>query len=44
MILEIARKAGCLPIATFDKALAKVEGAQQLTPLVPPGVLGKPQR
>jgi len=44
MILAIARKAGCLPIATFDKALAKVEGAQLLTPLVPPGVGGKPQR
>ena len=28
LILEIARKAGHLPLATFDKALGKVEGAQ----------------
>ena len=27
MILEIARKAGHLPLATFDKALGKLEGA-----------------
>jgi len=30
LILEIARKAGHLPLATFDKALAKAAGAQQL--------------
>jgi len=27
MMLEIARKAGHLPLATFDKALGKLEGA-----------------
>lgn len=30
LVLEIARKAGHLPLATFDKALAKVAGAQRL--------------
>ena len=30
LTLEIARKAGHLPLATFDKALAKSSGAQQL--------------
>lgn len=30
LVLEIARKAGHLPLATFDKALAKLEGAQKL--------------
>lgn len=30
LVLEIARKAGHLPLATFDKALAKLAGAQQL--------------
>lgn len=30
MILEIARKAGHLPLATFDKALGKSEGANLL--------------
>ena len=30
LVLEIARKAGHLPLATFDKALAKVAGAQKL--------------
>jgi predicted nucleic-acid-binding protein len=30
LVLEIARKAGHLPLATFDKALAKVAGAQLL--------------
>lgn len=30
MILEIARKAGHLPLATFDKALGKSDGAQTL--------------
>lgn len=28
LILEIARKSGHLPLATFDKALGKFEGAQ----------------
>ncbi len=31
MILEIARKAGHLPLATFDKALGKSEGAHILS-------------
>lgn len=31
LILEIARKAGNLPLTTFDKALAKAEGAQLLS-------------
>lgn len=30
LILEIARKAGHLPLATFDRELAKVEGAHRL--------------
>jgi hypothetical protein len=30
-VLEIARKAGHLPLATFDKALAGVDGAQRLS-------------
>jgi predicted nucleic-acid-binding protein len=30
LVLEIARKAGHLPLATFDKALAKFAGAQKL--------------
>ena len=30
MILEIARKAGHLPLVTFDQALGKTEGAQLL--------------
>jgi len=30
MILEIARKAGHLPVGTFDRNLAKLEGAQCL--------------
>ncbi len=30
MMLEIARKAGHLPLGTFDKTLGKVEGAQSL--------------
>jgi predicted nucleic-acid-binding protein len=30
LVLEIARKAGHLPLATFDKALGSVEGAQRL--------------
>ena len=30
LVLEVARKAGHLPLATFDKALAKMGGAQKL--------------
>ena len=30
LILEVARKAGHLPLGTFDRDLAKLEGAQQL--------------
>jgi predicted nucleic-acid-binding protein len=30
LVLEIARKAGHTPFGTFDKALAKLEGAQKL--------------
>jgi predicted nucleic acid-binding protein len=30
MMLEVARKAGHLPLGTFDKALAKLDGAQLL--------------
>jgi predicted nucleic-acid-binding protein len=30
LVLEIARKAGHLPLATFDKALAKLPGAQKM--------------
>ena len=30
LVLEIARKAGPLPLATFDRALAKLDGAQKL--------------
>lgn len=30
LVLEIARKAGHLPLATFDKSLARVSGAQRL--------------
>jgi predicted nucleic-acid-binding protein len=30
LVLEIARKAGHLPLATFDKALSKLEGVQRL--------------
>lgn len=32
LVLEIARKAGHLPLGTFDKALSKLEGAQRLQP------------
>jgi len=31
MILEQARKAGHLPLATFDKALGRIEGAESLS-------------
>ena len=30
LILEIARKAGHLPLGTFDRELAKAEGAQRI--------------
>ena len=30
LMLELARKAGHLPLATFDRDLGKVEGAQRL--------------
>lgn len=30
LILEIARKAGHLPLGTFDRTLAKIEGAERL--------------
>ena len=30
LVLEVARKAGHLPLATFDRALSKVGGAQKL--------------
>ena len=30
LVLEIARKAGHMPLATFDKALAKLTGAQTI--------------
>lgn len=30
LILEIARKAGHLPLGTFDRDLSKIEGAQRL--------------
>ncbi|MFM9970897.1 MAG: PIN domain-containing protein [Burkholderiales bacterium] len=31
LVLEIARKAGHMPLATFDRALAKVGGVQKLS-------------
>jgi predicted nucleic-acid-binding protein len=30
LVLEIARKAGHLPLGTFDKALGKLDGAERL--------------
>ena len=30
LVLEVARKAGHLPLGTFDRKLAKVDGAQKL--------------
>ena len=30
LILEVARKAGYLPLGTFDRNIAKVEGAEKL--------------
>ena len=30
LVLEIARKAGHMPLGTFDRALASIEGAQKL--------------
>ena len=32
LMLEAARKAGHLPLGTFDRNLAKVEGAEKLSP------------
>jgi predicted nucleic-acid-binding protein len=32
LVLEIARKAGHLPLGTFDKALSKLAGTQRLQP------------
>jgi hypothetical protein len=29
-VLEIARKAGHLPLGTFDRALSKLEGTQRV--------------
>jgi hypothetical protein len=30
LVLEIARKAGHVPVGTFDRALAKLEGAERI--------------
>jgi len=30
LIVEVARKAGHLPLGTFDKELAKLDGAQKV--------------
>ena len=30
LVLEVARKAGHMPLGTFDRALARLEGAQKL--------------
>jgi hypothetical protein len=30
MVLEIARKAGHLPMGTFDRTLAQLDGAQRI--------------
>jgi predicted nucleic acid-binding protein len=30
LVLEIARKAGNLPLGTFDRALGKIDGAARL--------------
>ena len=30
LVLEIARKAGHLPVGTFDRQLAKLDGAQKI--------------
>jgi predicted nucleic acid-binding protein len=30
LILQLARKAGHLPLGTFDRGLSKLEGAQKL--------------
>lgn len=32
LVLEIARKAGHLPLGTFDRGLAKLEGAERVKP------------
>jgi predicted nucleic-acid-binding protein len=30
LLLELARKAGCLPLGTFDRELSKLQGAEKL--------------
>jgi predicted nucleic-acid-binding protein len=35
LILQLARKTGHLPLGTFDRRLAKVEGAQEIQPAPP---------
>ena len=30
LVLELARRAGCLPLGTFDRELGKVDGAERL--------------
>jgi predicted nucleic-acid-binding protein len=38
LVLEVARKAGHLPLGTFDRDLAKLDGVQRLQPPAkPPG-------
>ena len=32
LVLEIARKAGHVPVGTFDRQLAKLDGAQKIQP------------
>jgi len=32
LLLETARQAGCLPLATFDRDLAKIDDVQLITP------------
>jgi predicted nucleic-acid-binding protein len=36
LILELARKAGHLPLGTFDRRLAKMDGAQMVSPAAVP--------
>ena len=36
LMLQLARKAGHLPLGTFDHRLAKVPGTQKVGPAVPP--------
>ena len=30
LIIEAARKAGCLPVGTFDKAMSRIDGVHRL--------------